>query len=402
MSKSKNLFEKVIWFVYVFYLFSIVAFGERAEYNNYSNITFIILVCLMLIRIISNKNYSVPISLFCFVPFVFFAFLSSLWSYDQSSTIDRSITLLRLLILCFIVTWYLLITDELINYIYGFALAGLIVNVYTVGYYGFDKLSNLLQNEVRLGTEIVNSNTLAVFLSISAIIFFALFIKKKKKYYLIVIAGLVLIAALTGSKKGILDLLVGSLLSIVLIIADNEMQRRGRLVKILIGILVLVFVLYILWQLPFFTTIRNRIELMFSFMGGISYRIDYSTRQRQLMIDAGLKQFIKTPFVGIGINASGYITKHVVGFNTYLHNNYVELLATGGVIGTFCYYTPVIFVLVKNWKYRKQSFENTIIFIMLIITLVNDVAAVQYFSKTTYIVFSFAIAGVFRRRIKEQ
>ena len=138
---------------------------------------------------------------------------------------------------------------------------------------------------------------------------------------------------------------------------------------------------------------RERFDLMFGFLGGTSAKIDYSTRERQQMIEEGLKQFHETPILGIGIGATSYITMQFLGRATYLHNNYVELLASGGLIGTLLYYVPILKVGVENWKNRKKSIANQFGFIIVVIIIINDFAAVQYFSKISYVLFAIVIAS---------
>lgn len=69
----------------------------------------------------------------------------------------------------------------------------------------------------------------------------------------------------------------------------------------------------------------------------------------------------------------------------YLHNNYWEMLADGGIIGFIIYYWIYAFILKKMIKFRRLSDgEFVICFTFLILSLILDNAAVSYLSKTTY------------------
>jgi len=107
---------------------------------------------------------------------------------------------------------------------------------------------------------------------------------------------------------------------------------------------------------------------------------------------SGLQQFVKTPIAGIGIGASGYLTQMTLGQNTYLHNDYVDILATGGIIGFVLQFIPIFSMLVKNYKYRRDSTEAQLCTIILAIYLTNGFAAVQYFSKLSYVIFAISLA----------
>lgn len=391
--------SNMIWCIFVFYLFTIVAFGDRVEYYKYSNITFVVLIGTMALYVM-RRTIVVPIDLFIFLPFLVFSFLSITWSYMLDRTLERSITLLKLFVLLYFMSLYLLRSRQTERYIYGIAFAGILILIYVICFYGFSGLRQMISEGSRVGREFVNSNTLAIFLSFSTIILIYHFLDKRKWYYLVLIIGLVVIIATTGSKKGLLDLAVG----FIMVTGFNQESSNGakKLFKWMLGMTIGVVFLYFLWQSPIFATVRERYEIMLGFLSGTSTKIDYSTRERQLMLEAGWKQFRKTPFLGIGIGASGYITDYIFGRDTYLHNEYIELLATGGIIGCSLQILPILFVLTRNWKYRKTSKSSQMCSILLVIYMINGIAAVQYFSKFTYVIFAISLACYLDNKYKEQ
>ena len=91
--------------------------------------------------------------------------------------------------------------------------------------YGISGLQQLMQDNIRVGTEIVNSNTLAIYLAISAVICFSVYLRTNKLLILIPECLFVIIIALTGSKKGILDLVIGLVLTFLLF-GDISRKRR--------------------------------------------------------------------------------------------------------------------------------------------------------------------------------
>ena len=386
---KKLTFNSLIWGVFIFYLFTIIAFGDRVEYYRYSNITFLVLIGLMSIYV-ARRRLLVPTKIFMFLPFLLFSFLSVTWSYMPDSTMQRSITLLRLSILLFVMAFYLIRSKQTEQFIYGIAVAGLIILLYILSFYGLSGLRQMIEEGMRVGGEFVNSNTLAIYLSFSAVIYFYLFLNKRKWYFILLVVVLVVVIASTGSKKGLLDLAVG----FVMVTGFNQDSSNGvkKLFKWVAGISIAAVLLYFLWESPLFFTVRERYEVMFMFLSGNGSRIDYSTRERQIMLEAGWQQFLKTPILGIGIGASGYLTTFSLGSDTYLHNEYIELLATGGIIGFILQFAPVFTLLVKNWKYRKVSREAQLCTILLVIYLINGIAAVQYFSKLSYVIFAISLA----------
>ena len=397
---KKLTFNSLIWVVFVFYLFTIIAFGDRVEYFRYSNITFVVLIGLMSIYVV-RRSLLVPANLFMFLPFLLFSFLSIIWSYMPDSSLQRSITLLRLSVLLLIMAFYLIRSKQTEQFIYGIAVAGLMILLYVFSFYGLAGLRQMIEEGMRVGGEFVNSNTLAIYLSFSAVIFFYLFLDKRKWYYILLAIGLVVLIASTGSKKGLLDLAVG----FIMVTGFNQNSSNGvkKLFKWVVGITIGVVLLYFLWESPLFSTVRDRYEVMFTFLSGNGSRIDYSTRERQIMLAAGWQQFLKTPILGMGIGASGYLTSIALGSDTYLHNEYVELLATGGIVGFLLQFIPIIFILAGNWKHRNSSKVSQMCSILLVIYLVNGIAAVQYFSKLTYVIFAISLASYIENRsVKHQ
>ncbi|MBQ2986541.1 MAG: O-antigen ligase family protein [Tyzzerella sp.] len=281
------------------------------------------------------------------------------------------------------------------RYYLGFAIAGAVVSVYTVVFYGgISGLREILIDQTRLGEELVNSNTLAMFLSISSCIFLLLFLERKRWLYLLPVLLTVAIIALTGSKKGIIDIGLGFLFTILL---GQSKSKTPKFITWMIRLVFFGLVVYFCWQLPIFNTIRLRLEMMFAtiFESSASNTTDYSTLQRQALIQIGMEQFFKTPVLGVGIDASGFLGKLAINSATYLHNNYVELLATGGIVGFLMYYVPFIKIFISNWKTYKYSMCSRISIVVLLLQFINDSAAVQYASKLTYVVAALAFAACY-------
>lgn len=392
MIKLQNLFKNIVWIIYVVYLFSIMAFGDRGEYYRYSNVIFVVFILMMIVRIILTKNFRIFYKDLVMLPFVAFSFVSTIWSYDRGATLGRANTLLQLCILCVILAVYLYRTDECKEYLWGFATAGIITTIYVIWYYGISQLRYLMSSSSRVGGEIVNENTLAIFMAISVIFFLQYFFEKKNGYYLFFCIPLIVIIALTGSKKGLSDVVVGAVLSLVVSYTTDQSVSLKKIAKVMISMVIMGIVFYFVWKFPIFDTVRNRFTIMFKELGGASANIDYSTYQRQLMLGAGIRQFLNTPILGIGIGASGKITLAALGLKSYLHNNYVELLATGGIIGTVIYYFPIFKIAKTIFEKGMTTIEGRVLFVLMIILLFNDFAAVQYFSKTTFIILGIAIA----------
>ena len=283
------MYHKIVYIVSLIYIFTIIAFGDSSSMYVVSNGVFAVLLGLISIYVL-KASPNIPTKVFIFLPFCLFCFTSIIWSYRSGASQTRALTILSLNILFVALAVYILKTESAQAYINGLAICGIMLLVYVVRVYGISGLSSAIQEGERVGGEIVNENTLAIFLSISVVVLLYNFYKKRKVFYLLLLLPVVLIVALTGSKKGLLDLVVGFVLVSLLMQKDSEGVKKYLKILLMIAIGCVLF--YFAWNLPIFAVVRDRFELMFSFLGGSSSRIDYSTQERQIMIEYGLKQFL--------------------------------------------------------------------------------------------------------------
>ena len=68
-----------------------------------------------------------------------------------------------------------------------------------------------------------------------------------------------------------------------------------------------------------------------------------------------------------------------------MHNNYIEILTCGGILGIITYYLGQIYCLRYLLKGLKRYDETTVlVFILLLLQFVMDFAQVSYFAKDAY------------------
>ena len=105
--------------------------------------------------------------------------------------------------------------------------------------------------------------------------------------------------------------------------------------------------------------------------------------------------------MAIGIANANIYTLANYNNDHYLHNNYIELLACGGLTGFIIYYSVWLYVFVTFLKYRKyRDMVYDICLVLLIIHLVMDYGSVSYYSKETYfyLLIFWMEADVLKRR----
>ena len=191
---------------------------------------------------------------------------------------------------------------------------------------------------------------------------------KKMLTKILVIASIgicIVMALITGSRKGIFQIILYFGLYILL--------QKGLTKKIkAIAIAVILFVIgaYIIQKYEFLG--YAYIERMLGIIDS-SYD-DGSVEARDFLMQTGIDIFKQRPIFGAGSDAVRSYLGYVGNKNVnYSHSNYIELLASFGIVGTFIYY----------FYFAKQTFvalihKNKDIFLVYAIAILVTMFALDY------------------------
>ncbi len=402
MIKWSLLIDKLIWFFILLLFCSFYIFNS----NTYSR--FILLGITVIIGglLLVKYNGRIPLYWHSFHSmvylFVAFCLFSYMWSIDSVGPLLNAFIIGQIFICMSVLYIYFVnfkTTEPLLNII---AWGGYLTALYSIFYYGPSNIRYILLSAGRLTNAFTNVNSLGMLMAISAIIsgYQILFNKFQLKHLLVIPTIMVLAAA--GSRTGLLAFLIGIIL-IVLIKFSKRNWVLSLFQYISVGI-VTFLILKILLGTVIFEGINGRVETLFNLFRG-NGEIDGSTMTRHWMIRIGWQQFLDTPFLGIGIGSSGLLLLRTMGWETYLHNNYIEMLACGGLVGTVLYYSLFILPAVRLFKQRSVHFSETYLCLILIfIMLLMDFGTVSYYVKSTYfyLMLFFVQVEINKRYLKEQ
>lgn len=362
---SFTVFETQSWGKYVYLGLSIVIFMLGAAENHMK----------VLIQI-------EPLHL-CTIAFLIFGFVSTIWAIDSSYTVNRMSTVARTLICIYIVYTCYQRDDNATHLLDCVMWAGYIVALYAIKFYGLARIRALVAAGDRIDNAFTNVNAIGMMAAYSLVITFSKIINKHLTWGLILSLPALLMVVASGSRKAFIVLVVG----VFFVYFAKTLSRSRNPVETIFKFIVVCFAgiafIGIIWMIPAFKPITERmIQTINQFTGnGI---VDESTIRRANFIRIGLEQFLKTPLLGIGIGNSLFL----IGRNTYLHNNYVELLACGGMIGSICFYISYIYCFKWLLKGLKKYDEISVLCcIFLVLQLIMDFMQVSYFSKDTYFYF---------------
>jgi len=247
----------------------------------------------------------------------------------------------------------------------------------------------------RLGESFnMNENMVALYFLIPFCFVANDFLEKKRRIFnLFAIVVFSYVIMLTGSKKAIF--------AVVLFVFLFSIVKAGRITKrmraiIIVGILAVILYNLVMNVEVLYNVLGHRIQLMINtFISRDFETSDTSTGVRGGMIIFGLKEFIKSPLIGRGLNAFNKLYGDETGFYTYSHNNYVEILVSVGVIG-FCVYYSLLGRTVRCFvKLKNQAKENAFYIALTAVLLFYDIAMVSYYDTRIIMLSMIAFAGAY-------
>ena len=202
------------------------------------------------------------------------------------------------------------------------------------------------------------------------------------------IAFYVLVILLTGSRKGLLMVLLS--LAVV-----RFAQERRKLFQNLFVIACSVAAFYVLIMNVgvLYNIIGVRVENLLLTLSGES-SAEASLEDRQKLVELGWEYIQENPWIGYGYDCfkmisgrgpGGYVKPGAAGF--YSHNNYIELLFGGGIIGIILYYLPVVHLLGKLFAGVRKHPCMPYLLAIMVSKLAMEYAYVSYYERVdTYIV----------------
>lgn len=314
------------------------------------------------------------------VLFIFYVLLTAVWAKSSISTLTMARTLFRTFICAYVVYLYFINEKDMSRLLRILMWAGYVVAIYSLLFYGVDELLKAgTDSSFRTKNSFANVNGIGFVCALSCMMQVNEFFEKRHRWTVGFMVPTIIVLAATQSRTALVMFVLG-VCSAIIVKNQNEAIAK-KILKVFFGSIVAIFLIYALFQLDIFSGIKERMETLFnSFLGRGD--ADSSSLMRKKMIEIGWKEFTEHPVGGIGIANSYFITSEYLGRETYLHNNFVELLACGGVFAFAFYYAIYVYLFYNLWKYRKADKKQAMFFaIWLLIMLVADFGTVSYYEK---------------------
>lgn len=198
-------------------------------------------------------------------------------------------------------------------------------------------------------------------------------------YTLVVIA--IFISMMSGGRKSVLLPMLFLVIYVILKYKNNAIKV---IVMSFITFIIIGIVLIISLEVEFLYDIFGyRLEGLLNSLFGIgqsNIETMNSDIGRKLLILNGIRLFFQKPVFGYGLGMS-YELNSLNGI-AYLHshNNFIELLISGGLVMFITYYWIYIYLFKKMFKLiRKDKSDLSIFFIaFLVINLISDIGTISF------------------------
>lgn len=392
--KINKIYDRVSW------LLLLIMCSSFLIYNTSQLSTISVAVCcglLLCIMVIRNQGYiQAPITIFhvMVILFAVFCFISSLWAENGTESRSKAVTIIEILVCMTIVFWRYCDNESSREILSVIMWSGVIVTLYSLYFYGASRFWAMESESVRIGNDYANANAIGMWAAISAVLFFYFILNEGMRIKYIAVIMPIMLLAFSQSRTAFIELIVGILLVVFFRYREKKQFFKG-VFRIVFAILIIVAVIFFVSQFQVFSGLNERIQSLVDYAQGKSVR-EGSVIQRELYIQAGWNQFLKTPILGVGIGNTSQITMAVTGHSTYLHNNFIELLAGGGIAGFCIYYVMVLYLIIKltPLALKKRSVSDACL-IVLIVHTIADYGTVSYYTKGTYFIFVLCFLQVY-------
>lgn len=353
------------------------------NYTSFGSIVMMGLSVMSVLVMAMNKNGKIHFkwnTYYTFMlVFIAYSYVSVIWAMDPSDPIGKATTLVK----CLLIIVMLMIVYEKLKdvgiILWTIMLSGYGVVIYSVLTYGISTMRTVLQDSTRLDSVFANVNTVGTLAAFSVVVSAYFLLNQKVKWYCIIPSAMcVYVIAATASRKALVALVLGVVF--VFFFYKDSRNISKKVYRLLITIAVIFIILQVLSRLSMFKSVMARMETMINMFLG-SGQVDRSARVRNTMIELGIEQFYKTPILGIGIGGGHQINYR----DAYLHNNFIEILVGGGLIGFCVYYAMYVYLLFSYKKYWKWRDDYTrICIILFVLLLMLDYGSVSYAEKHTF------------------
>jgi O-antigen ligase len=310
--------------------------------------------------------------------FVGFAWLSVLWSGNDTAAFARAVALV-VSVTGATVIWVALWAGASKKSVLMAATLGAIVQA------GVALYQYYLYGGVRATGLTGNANALAIEVSLAALIGLAMVRDHRFWQAVVAVVLVAIVTVVSGSRKMI------AVWGGLLMLAGARFGAKLRNSAMLLGAVLLLIPFISIgvtstsgfWVNPLLEPIQE-IQVYERFERLAEGR-DRSGQTRLSMIVRGYELWQASPLWGYGIDQFRYVS----GFAKYSHNNYVELLVSFGMVGFLLYYSVIGSIMARSVRRIFVGSQHAWpVLVICIVILFWDLALVSFTERLFWIVFA--------------
>lgn len=334
-----------------------------------------LIIQLAAIMILMSKHKCViRYFMFFYLAFLAYVGLSMCWALNVDYTRVKFILLLEYALPLTVVSSYVSDKGRLMRCLRLFISAALINVIYVMSFVGLNNLRATSENFIETAW---NANSIGLMMAYSSFALFYLHYNRKSyvpgKMWLNYPIGIfcVLTLVISASRKALVVLMGFIAISYLI-------TNKNRILKFFEVLIAVVIAFFLIMKVPI---LYNSIGIRMEGLLGLAGTIDVSTSIRMEMIELGGKWIKEKSLIGYGFD--NFRTLYYAYLprpwnDTYSHNNYIELLVGGGIIGLVLYYQRYFYLLASAIKSKNLMRQKFIIPIVLIF-MVIEVGLVDYY-----------------------
>ena len=249
----------------------------------------------------------------------------------------------------------------------------------------------------KLLTQGVNYNYFTTGFALAAVIAFYLAYIKKIKIFYLAYFFLTIVCTISGSRKSIIISVLAGILFLLFHKRDTKLVK-----KLSIIILIFIIVCVLIFKIPtLYHAVGEIMEDLFRSLLGLSQDIvEPSIIEREFFKKKAWEIFFDNPIIGVGANNYSAVLQSInYDHAVYAHNNFLEILADGGLIGFFIYYSFYaynLFIALSRYKRNKYSDETILVLVFIISLLIMEYGQITYMNPSAQLIFMSVITGYSR------
>ena len=336
-----------------------------------------------------RKKYTFPDKAFLIwiIAFVFYSFISILWSFSEDTSLDSMILLFKAGVITISFYYLLQSKDDLKCALLGMGLAGMLYAIFFLFLLDFDislLSAGRFSDNAEIAEELPNLNVVSMYASFSFIYFLFMFFYQKRKFYLIfALIDLFLVFTL-GSRKSIISILICLLLLFPKLNKSNKLQLS-------FFVFVCIFLVISFIPYEYISFVSERLSQL-NFLAE-EVKLDRSDEIRVALFEHGVNYCFDAPFFGNGFYVFSQLFKRDYGLAFYSHNNFIETFVGGGFFAFVLYYGMYVKLLYKMYIRSYKLNYSFLCFLFLIVLLFNHIAIVVLLDRCIWLLFTIIYAA---------